>query len=267
MMGSTILRYLRMYFALVRFSVSRALEFRFDFFFRFFMDLVYYGVTIGFFKVLYLHTPSLGGWREDQVLLFLAIALIIDSLYMTMFARNIWQIPAMINKGELDYHIVRPTFSMFFPLFKSFELASLINVVVGMVFFTYAINNYQGDLSLASMVLCVLLGLIGLVIFVCLGMFAVIPIFWTHSNFGFHMLFEALSNISERPEVIFRGLSHVILVTVLPFLVVTSFPARAIFGEIDLLNIAHAVAVLILMLLLLAVIWNRGIRAYSSASS
>jgi len=266
-MNSGILRYLRMYFALVRFSVSRALEFRFDFFFRFFMDLVYYGVTIGFFKVLYLHTPSLGGWREDQVLVFLAIALIIDGLYMTIFARNIWQIPALINKGELDYHIVRPTFSLFFPLFKSFELASLMNVFVGFIFFLYAINNYQGDLTFAGLLLALLLGLIGLVIYICLGLFAVIPIFWTHSNFGFHMLFEALSNISERPEVIFRGISHFVLVTVLPFLVVTSFPARALFGEIDLVHILHAVLVLLLIIAVTGFVWSRGIRVYSSASS
>jgi ABC-2 type transport system permease protein len=256
-----------MYGALVRFSVSKALEFRFDFFFRFIMDCVYYAVTIGFFKILYLHAPTLGGWREDQTLIFLAIALVIDGVYMTMIARNIWELPNLINKGELDYHIVRPTFSLFFPLFKNFELASLMNVVVGLVFFTYAAFNFQEELTVFNMLLCFLLGLVGLMIYVCLRLFSVLPVFWTQSALGFHMLFEALANITERPEVIFRGVSHFILVTVMPFLVVTSFPARAIFGEVGILDIFHALVVLVFLILLVAVIWNKGIKIYSSASS
>lgn len=266
-MLSEIARYARMYAALVRFSLSKSMEFRFDFFFRFFMDIVYYTVSIGFFKILFLHTPSLGGWREDQVMLFLAIALIVDGVYMTVIARNIWEIPALINKGELDYLLVRPAATLFLPLLKNFEVASVLNTLVGVGFFIYATVNFQGPLSVASLLLCVLLCLIGLAIYVCLRLFSVLPLFWLHSAFGFNMLFEALSNVMERPEVIFRGITHLVLVTILPFLVITSFPARALFGEIQLLDFLHAVAVLVLMVGLVAFIWNRGIRVYSSASS
>lgn len=262
-----IARYARMYWALCRFSLSRTLEFRLDLFFRVLMDLVYYSVTIAFFKVIYSITPNLGGWREDQVLLFISIALIIDGLYMCFISRNIWEIPTLINKGELDYHLVRPAYSLFFPLFKTCEFSSLINTVAGFGYFFYTLGQYQGAVSAANLLLCALLVCIGFVIYVALRLFSVLPVFWTHSTFGFNMLFEALASTMERPEVIFRGISHLILVTVLPFLLISSFPARAVFGDIGALDIAQAVAVLLLMVTAVAFIWERGVRNYSSASS
>ena len=48
-----MLRYFRLYGNFVRFSVSRALEFRFDFFFRFGMDVIWYAVQFAFFSVIY----------------------------------------------------------------------------------------------------------------------------------------------------------------------------------------------------------------------
>ena len=46
-------RYLRLYAYFLRFSFSRAMEFRFDFFFRIVMDLVWYVMHLVFFRVLF----------------------------------------------------------------------------------------------------------------------------------------------------------------------------------------------------------------------
>ena len=64
-------RYIRLYIHFLQFSFSKALEFRLDFFFKIIMDIVYYSVNILFFKVIYLHTPMLGGWTESQMMIFI----------------------------------------------------------------------------------------------------------------------------------------------------------------------------------------------------
>ena len=56
------MRYLRLYLCFLRFSAGKSMEFRLDFFFRIVMDLAYYGVALGFFHLLYLHTPTVAGW-------------------------------------------------------------------------------------------------------------------------------------------------------------------------------------------------------------
>ena len=44
-----MIRYLRLYGCFLRFSFSRAMEFRLDFFFRVLMDVVWNLVNLGFF--------------------------------------------------------------------------------------------------------------------------------------------------------------------------------------------------------------------------
>lgn len=127
---SAVQRYARIYQALLRFSLSRMLEFRFDFFFRFVMDVIYYGVNIGFFKIIYLHTPNLGGWSEQQAFIFIALAMALDGLYMTLLAPNLWELPSLINKGELDFLLTRPASPLFFLLFRRFEFPSLLNFLL-----------------------------------------------------------------------------------------------------------------------------------------
>ena len=75
-----MLRYLRLYLYFLRFSFSRALEFRLDFFFRVGMDIVWYAVHLGFFSVLYQHTASLGGLTQDQVLVFVGAVFVAEAL-------------------------------------------------------------------------------------------------------------------------------------------------------------------------------------------
>ena len=65
-----MLRYVRLYLYFLRFSFSRALQFRLDFFFRVGMDIIFYAVNLAFFSLLFAHTGTLGGWSMDQVLVF-----------------------------------------------------------------------------------------------------------------------------------------------------------------------------------------------------
>jgi len=260
-------RFARLYGAVVRFSVSRSMEFRFDFFFRFFMDCAYYAVSIGFFQILFLHTGSLGGWREDQVLGFLAGALLLDGLYMTIVAPNVWECPSIINRGELDSYLTRPTPTLPSLLLRSFACSSALNVLVGAGLLVYAVLTYKGEFGAAQILGFLFLLANGFVLIVCIRLFAVLPVFWTHSQFGFHMLFHALDQVVERPEVVFRGLTHLFFLTVLPFFVVPSFPARWFFGLLSLGEAAYALLMPLAFMLIVHAVWRRGLRAYSSASS
>jgi len=96
-------RYLRLYLYFVRFSFSRAMEFRVDFYFRVVMDATFYAVHILFFTLLYRHTSLLGGWTLDQAYVFVCGYLLIDAINMTLFSNNLWWLPILVNRGDLEY--------------------------------------------------------------------------------------------------------------------------------------------------------------------
>ena len=57
--------------------------------------------------------------------------------------------------------------------------------------------------------------------------------------------------------------------SVLPFAIIASFPARILFdgGNVDWLRVTHIVGVTGAMFLAMTFLWRAGLRAYSSASS
>lgn len=261
------MRYLKLYIYFLRFSFSKAMEFRIDFTFRIVMDLIYYAVNILFFKILYLHTPILGGWSEDQIMVFVGSYLLIDAISMTVFSSNMWWLPYFINRGELDYYLIRPVSPLFFLSLREFSANSFVNLVIALGIFVFALVNYDGSFSFPDLLLYVLLLINGTLIHFCLQMMMIIPVFWTQSARGFVDLFYSMSLSMERPDRIFRGWVKVLFTTILPFGLMASFPTRLFLEGFNLSTFLHLSAVTALVWVLMISFWRWGLRSYSSASS
>ncbi len=262
-----MVRYLRLYLYFIRFSLSRAMEFRLDFFFRIFMDLAYYGINIAFFQVLFLHTPVLAGWNLDQVLIFMAGFLVVDAINMTVFSNNLWWLPILVNKGDLDYYLIRPVSSFFFLSLRDFAANSLINLLFALGILAWALIRYPLPLEPEKVLLYLVLLPLGAVLYFLLHMLVVVPVFWLQSGKSLHQLFYNLAKFIERPDRIYFGWVRRILVTVIPFALIASYPARLLLERFDWTVLGHFLGAIALFSLLVAAVWNAGLRAYSSASS
>jgi ABC-2 type transport system permease protein len=258
-------RYLRLYLYFLRFSFSRALEFRVDFFFRIIMDSVYYLVNLGVYKVLFLATPVLAGWTEDQARVFVASYLLIDALHMTFFSSNMWWLPFLINRGDVDYYLVRPVNPLFFLSLREFAANSMINLFMAVGIFIWALSELQTPFTALGLAGYVLLILNGFVLHYVLQMLFIIPAFWVEGGKGFNDFFISMNIVVERPDRIFRGALRLLLTTALPFALIASFPARVFFGEPELL--LHLFVVTAGAWAVMLWLWQRGLRAYASASS
>lgn len=268
---STFARYVRLYGRFLEFSFGKAFEFRFDFVMRIIMDIVYYAVALAFFKVIYLHTPDLGGWDERHAMVFVAGSLIVDALNMTIFSSNMWNLPLLINKGELDYYLIRPVSSLFFMSLRDFAASSFINLLCALGILAWALARlpvWPGAGRITLFLLCLLNGT---VIFYCLNILANMLVFWTQGGgSGFSEIIWSLSKFGERPDTIYRGVVRSVLTFVLPFAVIASFPARLIIdrGQGDTARLLlHMFGISILFLTIVILTWNRALRSYSSASS
>jgi len=262
-----VIRYLRLYGYFLRFSFSRAMEFRFDFFFRIFMDTLWYGHHLVFFWILYRHTSLLGGWTVDQMFVFAGGVFFADAIQMTMVANNLWMLPNYVNKGDLDYYLVRPVSSLFFLSLRDFAANSFVNLLMAIGLFTWALARFPGPLGGGAVAAYVGLLLLGCLLHYCLQMIFTIPVFWLHSSGGLREIFWSLDRYTSRPHGIFTGWVRKLLVSLLPFALIVSFPTAALFGGLTWRLVAHLAGVTAAAFLLMVWIWSRGLRAYSSASS
>ncbi len=243
------------------------MEFRLDFTFRIVMDLIYYAVNIAFFKVLFLHTELIGGWTSEQMMVFVASYLLVDAVNMTVFSTNMWWLPFYINRGELDYYLTRPVSPLFFLSLREFAANSFVNLLVAMGIFIYAIANFSGPWGLANLAGLILLLINGVLIYYCIQMLMIIPVFWTQSARGFVDLFYTVGIAMERPDRIYRGWLRIFFTVIMPFALIASYPSRVFIEGFDREVLLHLTTVSSGLWFVMLGIWKRGLRNYASASS
>jgi len=260
-------RYARLYAHFLRFSFSRAMEFRFDFFFRIGMDGLWYAHHLAFFWIVYTHTPLLGGWSFDQMLVFAGAVFFADAIQMTLFSNNMWMLPLLVNKGDLDYYLVRPVSPLFFLSLRDFAANSFVNLLMAIGLLTWALLRLPGPLAPLTLACFLLLLAAGIVLHYALQMIFIIPVFWLHTSGGLRELFWSLDRFTGRPDGIFTGWVRRMLVSILPLSLIISFPTRVLFDGPSLAVLGHVLGVTALAFLVMVAVWKRGLRAYASASS
>lgn len=260
-------RYARLYLYFLRFSFSKSLEFRLDFTFRIVMDLLYYVVQIVFYKVIFLNTPSLAGWTESQTMIFVSGYLLIDAINMTLFSNNMWMLPEYVNRGDLDYYLIRPVSSLFFLSLRDFAANSFINLVMASAISIWAFTVYPEHIDWYRIVLFYLFLCVGTFIYYCMRILMIMSVFWSHSGRGMDQLFWPMTKIIERPDAIYKGWLRRILLSVLPLALVASFPARLVFESLSWEIFGHIFLVAAAFFGFVLFMWNLALRNYSSASS
>ncbi|MHC4956449.1 MAG: ABC transporter permease [Planctomycetota bacterium] len=260
-------RYVRLYAYLLRFSFSRAMEFRIDFFFRIGMDILWNAMYIAFFTVIFLHTGMLGGWNYDQVLVFAGVLFVTDAFQMTVFSNNMWWFPIHVNRGDLDYYLVRPVSSLFFVSLKEFAGNSFVNLLIACGILTWALARYPEPIAVSMIGILALLIAMGVYINYLMNMIFLIPVFWFHNAEGVKTLFWNMASTGGRPHKIYKGWVRRTLTTILPFALVASYPVEGLFGGQPAAALLHMATVVLVGTLILAGFWKLGLRAYASASS
>lgn len=266
-MRRTLLRYGSLYAACVRFSFQRALEFRLDFFFRVGMDALWYVMNWTFFEVLHGHTPLLGGWDQAQVRVFAATLFTADALHMTVVSNNAWWFPTFVNRGDLDYHLLRPVASLFFLSVRDFAVNSFLNLLMALAILVVVLATCPHDLTAGRLALYALAVLLGAFLHYVLLFLFLVPVFWLHGGGGLRDVYYTLDRFTGRPDGLFHGWMRRLLVSLLPLALVASYPVRVLFEPDPGWRLLHMAAVAAAAFALLLLLWRRGLRAYSSASS
>lgn len=262
-----MIRYLRLYLYFIRFSFSKAMEFRFDFFFRVFMDCAFYAMQFGFYKVLFLQTPIFADWQEHQVLLFIAGFILTDALHMTLFSNNMHLFPLNVNQGKLDYDLVRPVSSLFIVSLRDFAANSFVNLIITIAIFSTLLWTYPEPFAFSQLLVYVVLLINGTFLIYIMQMILSLSVFWTHSAESALQFHHSVYRFAERPDGIFSGVTRKIFLTILPVSLIASFPVRTMFDGISWQVVGHCFLVSCLLFALLIFLWGKGLKAYSSASS
>jgi ABC-2 type transport system permease protein len=259
--------YARLWLTSARYSVMRTLMFRGDFFIWALVELFWMGVNLLMISVIYGHTNTVAGWTKYEMMLLVGTSLLIQRFLMGFFWSSIFEMGRNIRSGHFDFFLAQPGNVMFMATTRKIDPDSMINSVVALSVVIYSARQLGLHPGLADLALYALLVACGVIIHYSMLVMCVTPAFWITSAQGIEGSYFTLSEFSRLPQRAFTGIAKVAFVWVLPVVVVSNTPAGTLLHGFDLRQIGWLLAITAGWFTLAVVMFHRGIRRYSSASS
>jgi len=134
-----MLRYLRLLALFVHNSLQIALEYRVNFVTALVQSIVWLLWGVLGILVFFQFTGTLGGWTFPQALLVVGLFRIFEGLLDGIMRPNITRIVEHIQKGTLDFVLVKPVDSQFMASLRQINLFVFPDILVGFGLIGYGI--------------------------------------------------------------------------------------------------------------------------------
>ena len=259
--------YLQVWLASARYSVTRTLMFRFDFFLWAAVELLWMSVNLLLISVIYEHTNSIAGWSKYEMLLLVGTSLLIQRFLMGFFWSSIFEMGRNIRSGHFDYFLAQPGNILFMASTRKIDLDGLMNSFVAMGVVGYAAHKLGLHPSVWDLAVYALMIVCGLAIHYGMLVISISLAFWITSAQGIEGIYFTLSEFSRLPREAFKGLASLAFVWLLPVVVVSNAPARTLLHGIEPIWVLALLAAASLWLGAAIFLFHRGLKRYSSASS
>jgi len=261
-------RYLGIYAALWRNSVTREMIFKANFLLWIVVESLWFGLQLAFIGVLYLHTDHIGTWTKWQVVMLIGASHFIQQLFQAFFLINCTNLSELVRTGKLDFLLLLPVNTRFVVSFRQVDLGAFVNAASAVGVMVYAGHQMQLTPSALQvggfLVFCVA----GIVIHYSLMFLLASISFWTVRAQGIVWGYYNMFQIARMPDEAFRGLFKVFFTFAIPMLLVSNVPVRVLVNTLS--NGAPLIVLLGMSVVCFAVSewgWRTSLRRYTSASS
>jgi ABC-2 type transport system permease protein len=261
-------RYIGIYAILVRNALVREMTFQLNFLLWIAVELLWFGLQLAFFQVIYLYTDSIAGWSKWQVVLLIGASQFIQQIFQALFLVNCTHISELVRTGKLDFLLVLPVNSRFILSVRQLDLGAFVNAGTAIAVMAFAAWQLELQPTAAQLLGFTLLALAGVLIHYSLMFLLATISFWTVQAQGIVWTYYNLFNVARLPDAAFHGLFKVFFSYAVPMLLVANVPVKMLTERLDS---PWEIAILLLMTLLCLAIselgWRFAVRRYTSASS
>jgi len=267
-MKHLVSRYIKIWLAFFRNTLSRDMEFKMNFIFEIFIDAVYYGALYFFFHVIFQFTDSFGEFSKDAVIIFLVTLYISDLLYVFFLGGNVFEVNNKVKSGDLDFILLKPINSQFFISCRYVMTNSLISLSILICLLIRLAYVYHGNQIIIENYIFYSISIIfGVFIFYSFEFLISCLAFWFR-NFSYAgWLASELTKYSRRPDTIYKSWFRKFLFSFFPMAFICSVPSRILLFGVDYNLLLQQLVIALLFLWITTVVWKRGLLRYESASS
>src|SRR5216683_3766294 len=227
-----LLRYLGIYFALWRNSVTREMMFKSNFLLWIVVETLWFGLQLCFIGVLYLHTDHIGTWTKWQVVMLIGASHFIQQLFQAFFLINCTNLSELMRTGKLDFLLLLPVNTRFVVSLRQVDLGAFVNAASALAVMAYAAKRLHLDPTLVQVLGFFVLCVAGILIHYSLMFLLASISFWTVRAQGIVWGYYNLFQIARMPDEAFRGLFKAFFTFAIPMLLVSNVPVRLLASKL-----------------------------------
>ncbi len=209
--------------------------------------------------VIYSLKEDVGGYTFNQVLLLWAIAASTYGFSHFIFKKS-YSLSDIITNGKLDSFLVQPKNVLISTITTDIEVSALGDMLYG-----YIILVISG-VTIIKFLLFTLFSITGAIIITDIAVLLGSLSFWFGKS---DMIADTgnslMTNFATYPDGIFKGVSRILLLTVIPVGLTSYFPVW-VMTKFDLRLALAIIGITVVLTVLTFVVFYRGLRRYSSSN-
>src|SRR5262245_32171704 len=229
---SGLARYLTIYAALWKNSVTRETMFKGNFLMWIVVELLWFGLQLSFISVLYLHTDQIGTWTKWQVVMLIGASHFIQQTFQAFFLVNCTNLSELVRTGKLDFLLLLPVNTRFVVSLRQVDLGAFVNVASAVAVILHLAHRLQLHPAPRQLLGFLFLCVAGMVIHYSLMFLLATISFWTVRAQGIVWGYYNLFNIARMPDEAFQGLFKAIFTFAVPMLLVSNVPVRLLVDKL-----------------------------------
>ncbi|MCE9580556.1 MAG: ABC-2 family transporter protein [Deltaproteobacteria bacterium] len=261
------LRYPRLLALQLRVSLTTAMQYRADFVVEGLMSVYWVSWNLLPLLILYADRPSVAGWDFPSALVVIGWFVVLRGILEGAINPSLVDIVERIRTGAFDYVLLKPADSQFLISTARFAPWRIIDVIGGFVILVIAFARLGRTPAVGDLAAGGLLMLAAVIVMYALWVGVVAASFWVVRLDNLTYLLGALFDTARWPVQVFRGAWRFLFTFVLPMALMTTYPAMALLGRIDVTTALACVAGALALAIGARLLWIGAVRNYTSASS
>lgn len=260
-------KYLRVYKTLLKLNLSVMMAYRAYFYNGLFSSLLWGIFSIASIMLLTHNAKVVYGWKQDELFLLTGAYSIVVGFFHMIFSRNFDRFSTIIDRGQLDFVLIKPIDSQFLMSFWLTGFTSIFRVILGIVYIFYILSINHISVGVINILSFFILMILGVGILYSLWYIAATIMIWHPRLSNIIEFMFSFNNVTRYPPEMFYSLKNFAVFFLLPFTFVVATPTKVLLHKALLGDLAGLVGFSIFLLLISRWFWKFALKYYTSASS
>jgi ABC-2 type transport system permease protein len=260
-------RYLRLLKIFYQNTLSNEMEYRFNFWSNIIQSifwLVWASLSV---RVYFFHTEDIGGWSYNEVLIVMGLFFAMNGYRQMILTPNLSRLSEYVRLGTLDYILTKPVNSQFLISLRYIGVFNWSDPLLGMGLVVYGLIQLKRAPSLDQIALFMILLLAGMVLLYSLSLILQTLTIWLVRVERIDALISGALETGRFPINFYRGWVGAVLTVIVPIAFMTSFPAQALLGRLQVWLALAGVGLAAASFVMASWFWRFALRRYTGASS